>query len=459
MERRHFIKIGGIGATASTVIFPVMAENNKISKDYITEIKRKTPIKGNYDVVVCGAGPAGVTAAISAARSGASTLLVELHGCLGGVWTSGLLSWILDQNNKTGILKQIIDELTIRNAVCPIPTGASLSFDVEEMKLLLEELCINAGVDICLHTRVVDTIKVKDNQLAYIITESKSGREAWGGKIFIDATGDGDLAAMAGCNFDYGDSNNNFAAQPFSLLALIGGVSFDKIKEYTRWKEDIGSGSKKRLLELIKKGGYDPSYNSPGLYPIRDDLFMLMANHEYGFTGYNSKHLTQATLHARKEIHQIIQSLRNTGDAWKNIKLIATAEQIGIREGRRIHGLYTITSQDVVDGKRHKDAVCRATFGIDVHSVHREHEKGDGYNRGLKSQPYDIPLRALISKDVNGIMMAGRCISGDFLAHASYRVTGNASQMGEAAGKVAAKAALTKCLPQDIQWSDTEILK
>jgi hypothetical protein len=322
------------------------------------------------------------------------------------------------------------------------------------MKLLLEEYCLDAGVDIRLHMRVVGTVINRKKRLTHIFTESKSGREAWTGKIFVDATGDGDLAALAGCKFDYGDPENNFVAQPFSLLAMIGGVQFCEIKSIVRWAEDTGSGSKKRLLSLIQSGGFDPSYQNPSIFPIRNDLFLLMANHEYGVNGTNTADVSKATFQARKEISQIIKALKKTGGAWKDIRLIATAEQIGIREGRRIHGLYTVTAQDIVEGRRHNDAVCQATFGIDVHSINKAHENATGYNRGLKSQPYDIPLRALIAKDVNGLMMAGRCISGDFLAHSSYRVTGNSVPMGEAVGKVAAKAVLTNQLPQNVELSE-----
>lgn len=453
MKRRTFIHLG---ALSPAIAFPQFhgEEDSLANSSYVLEKRTKTAVKGAYDVIVCGAGPAGVVAAIEAGRNGARTLLVETHGCLGGTWTSGLLSWILDQKNKSGILREIIDELKSRNAVCPIPMASSLSFDVEEMKLLLEELCVNAGVHIQLHTRVVGTYVDKSKNLTHILTESKSGREAWRGKIFIDATGDGDLAALAGCGFSYGESTDDPNAQPFSLLAFIGGIRFEEVRDYVRWIEDVGSASKKRLLNLIQSAGYDPSYKSPGIYPVREDLFMLMANHEYGYKGFNAEHVTQATLHARKEVNQIIKVLRGTGGVWKDLRLISTAEQIGTREGRRIHGLYTVTIDDLAEGHRHEDAVCRVTFGIDVHSVLRTHEDNGGFNRGVYSKPYDIPLRALIAKDVNGLMMAGRCISGDFLAHSSYRVTGNAALMGEAAGKVAAEAALTNKLPQQIPWSN-----
>lgn len=170
--------------------------------------------------------------------------------------------------------------------------------------------------------------------------------------------------------------------------------------------------------------------------------------------------MTKATLQARAEIHTIINGLQSLGGRWKNIRLIATAEHIGVREGRRIHGMYTVNTDDLIKGVRHDDAVCRVTFGVDVHSVSRSEDNIDvGYNRGIKVKPYDIPLRALIAKDVGGLMMAGRCISGDFIAHSSYRVTGNAVTMGQAVGRVGAVAVAKKKLPQSVTWNETGLAK
>jgi hypothetical protein len=144
-------------------------------------------------------------------------------------------------------------------------------------------------------------------------------------------------------------------------------------------------------------------------------------------------------MQGRREVNEIVRGLRSLGEPWSDLRLVATAEQIGVREGRRIHGLYTVTAEDLIQGKRHEDAVCRVTFGVDVHSTSLNHDtQGKGYSRGVKSKAYDIPMRALIAKDVEGLMMAGRCISGDFISHSSYRVTGNSVPMGEAAGIAAA---------------------
>lgn len=462
MNRRKFITASSIGAALiGTSSFSLLGNTGHEKNPDIIKENKNTHIIDKYDVVVGGAGPAGIAAAISAGRSGAKILLLEAHGCLGGVWTAGLLSWILDQSNKGGIMAEIRKRLVEMDAQCELPTGNILSFDVEKMKLLLEEMCLESGVDILFHTSVVDVVKNDKNLLTHVITESKSGRQAWEGKVFIDTSGDGDMAALAGCGFDFGSPIGQW--QPMSMLALVSGVHFDEIEPYVRYAGDKGQNSKHRLAELIQSGGHIPSYKKPGLYPISKDLYMMMANHEYEYKGFDARDVTKATLSARSELHKIINALKSHGGIWNNIRLVATAEQIGVREGRRIHGLYTLTSEDLIQGASFEDAICRVTFPVDVHSTTRVNEeknvkkKGRSYDEGVKAQPYDIPLRSLIAKDVSGLMMAGRCISGDFIAHSSYRVTGNAVAMGEAAGKVSAIAVRKNKLPEQVSIKEVDL--
>ena len=162
------------------------------------ENERDIPVVEETDVVVCGGGPAGA-AAVIAARQGARTRLIELHGCLGGVWTTGSLSWIIDSANKPGLMAEITSRLDARDARrTRVEGGKNYSYDVEEMKLLLDEMCAEAGVDVRLLTRVVGAARDSENRLSVVITESKSGREAWTASAFVDATGDGDLGALAG---------------------------------------------------------------------------------------------------------------------------------------------------------------------------------------------------------------------------------------------------------------------
>jgi hypothetical protein len=460
MERRKFIKRGTMSSIilGAPIFFPSCRIKTEYREGFIQEETRDVKITGTYDVIVCGGGPAGVAAAVEAARNGAKTLLLEVNSCLGGVWTSGLLSWIMDHENKKGIMRELENRLLRAGAKAPVDTGKNLAFDVEQMKLILEIMCHEAGVEILLHTRVAAVKKNIENRITHVITESKSFREAWEGKIFIDATGEGDLAALCGCGYDFG-SEEDGSFQPMSLLMLVTGLEFKDIEKFVRWVDDKGSSSKKHLLQEMARAGIKPSYSNPSIFPVHNDLFMIMTNHQYGFSGFNSHDVTKATLMARKEIHIIVDGLRSLGYPWSNIRIVATANQIGIREGRRIHGLYKVTKEDLIAGVCHPDAVCRVTFGVDVHSVKKEHESEAAYNHGIKSRPYDIPLRALIAKDVKGLMMAGRCISGDFISHSSYRVTGNAVPMGEACGKVSAIASRTGRLPQEVRWNETGINK
>lgn len=420
--------------------------------DQLLEDARQTRVAGQSDVLVCGGGPAGIAAAIAAARAGARVQLLELAGCLGGIWTAGMLTKILDSENKEGIMREILDAMVARGGDTARNTKGS-TYDPELMKVVLEELIIEAGVRVQLHTQLVGALVDDQNRLVAAVTESKSGRQAWLAERFIDCTGDGDLAAHAGCQFDLG-SGPDCACQPMSMMALLSGIDPNSVSDFSR---DVkGPSAKSDFLNYLKSLGINPSYGSPTLRHIRGDLFSLMANHEYGVSAFDAGQVTEATFRARREIHSIVNKLRQVGSPWSETVVVATAEQIGIREGRRIRGRYTITGDDIVSGLRHEEAVCRAKFGFDVHNVF-----SDGSNpeeakrfRAAGAKAYDIPLPALIAKDVDGLMMAGRCISGDFLAHSSYRVTGNSVPMGEAAGLVSAVSLRKGVLPHELSWKD-----
>lgn len=413
---------------------------------YITKSERVLPVANDVDVIICGAGPAGVAAAVTAARAGVKTRLIELRGCLGGVWTAGMLTWLFEMD-KAGLAMEIGHKLDARNA----RYGGGYyqySYNIEEMKLLCEELCLESGVDIRLHTRVVGT-EVKNGRLAAIITESKSGREAWGATNFIDCTGDGDLAAFAGCEFDLGGPKGEM--QPWTLMGTITVKDIDKIKDFVYNYKGTGECRKtqERLKKVLLSAGIETSYGHPTIFQLNDSLCALMVNHEYGYSALNADDLTKATLNARKELHRVVKGLQSLGDKWEGISLAATADQIGIREGRRIKGLYQLTRDNLMEGAVFHDGVCTVSFNVDIHSPNPEKDKGLSTEQ---VKPYQIPYRSLVAKDVNGLLMAGRCISGDWIAHASYRVTGCAVAMGEAAGAAAALSAHSGILPNKLEW-------
>jgi hypothetical protein len=451
-DRRLFLKTSLASALGAPLIS--QAQTQATASGMYHEAARDLPINTDADVIVCGAGPAGVTAAISAARAGAKVRLFEVHGALGGVWTSSLLGYLLDFD-KPGFNVELVRRLRERDAI----NGGGmngLSYQPEEMKLLLEELCAAAGVKVQLHTRVAAAYR-EGRSLTTIVTESKSGRQAWKAPVFIDTTGDGDLGAQAGCEFEIG-REKACPCQPMTMYALLVVKDVARIADCIHGTGDGGRHvGPKAFQDTLKRAGVTPSYGHACLFPIQGNLVLLMANHEYGINATDAAQVTEATLRARGEIHQIVRGLHKLGGPWEGLQVAATPEQIGIRDGRRIKGRYVMTSEDLVKGTEQTDAVVRATFPVDIHALSAADNKKSAYsNAGVKTKPYDIPLRALIARDVDGLMMAGRCISGDFIAHASYRVTGNAVAMGEAAGATAAVAAKNKTAPHDVPWSEVQ---
>jgi len=452
--RRHFLRAATFGAVAPEMIRADEAAKAPVAAGSIfAEPALSLPLVTDTDVIVCGAGPAGVSAAITAARTGAKVRLFEWRGCLGGVWTAGLLGYLLDFD-KPGFAQELarkLDERGFRRGT----SAKSICYEPEGMKLLLEDLCAEAGVKIQLHTKVAAAYR-DGRRLTTLVTESKSGRQAWRAPIFIDTTGDGDLGAQAGCQWEIGQAQD-CPCQPMSLNALLVVKDVAALEPYIHASDPSKKDnlSKDAFLAEIKRAGLFPSYSKPTLWQVRDNLLLVMMNHEYGIKPFDAAQVTEATVHARSELHRIVESLRKLGGPWDGIQIAATAEQIGVRDGRRLRGRYVVSEADVTTGARHEDAVVRPTFGIDIHALTSDHNKVAAFtNRGLKVKPYDIPLRALIASDVDGLMMAGRCISGDFIAHASYRVTGNATAMGEAAGVVAALAAQSKRLPHEVEWTE-----
>lgn len=456
MHRRSFFRRAFAGSAA--VPFLAKAGDEPGTEKVFGEPARKLPLREDADVIVCGGGPAGVAAAIAAARAGARTRLFEVHGCLGGVWTAGLLTYIFDFN-KPGLTRELVGKLDERGARRS-KNPDRFTYEPDSMKLLLEELCGEAKVKIQLHTRVAAAYR-DGTRLGTVVTESKSGREAWRAPVFIDATGDGDLGALAGCGWEVGEGGVDCPCQPMTLNALAVVRNVEALGDCISFYQDDQRHlpAVEAFKSEIARAGLEASYGHPTLFHVRDNLLLVMINHEYGVKAFDAAEVTEATIRARAEVFRIVRGLQQLGGRWEGIQVAATAEQIGVRDGRRIRGRYTVTREDLVTGIRHPDAVARATFGVDIHAATQAKNRTETISHGgFRTKPYDIPLRALIAKDVDGLMMAGRCISGDFIAHASYRVTGNAVAMGESAGAVAALAARSGRLPHEIDWTEASQL-
>jgi hypothetical protein len=413
------------------------------------------PLVEDADVIVCGAGPAGIAAAITAARAGAKVRVFEWRGCLGGVWTAGLLGYLLDFD-KPGFNQELLKRLDERDMRRGTSKG-NVVYEPEGMKLLLEEMFVEAGVKFQLHTRVSGGISRRET--THDDRDGvKSRADRRGGRRFHRHDGRWRSRGTRGMQFRVWRGGllpvPADVAQCAARLQRRGGIA-----AFHSWlRSQPGRRHRqRRVFEGDPAWGHFPSYSKPTLWQVRDNLLLVMMNHQYGVPCFDAAKITEATVQARAELHKIVNGLRKLGGPWEGLQIAATAEQIGVRDGRRIAGRYTVNKDDLIAGARYDDAVVRPTFPVDIHALSKEANKTAAYsNAGVKVKPYDVPLRALIAKDVDGLMMAGRNISGDFIAHASYRVTGNSVAMGEAAGVTAALAAATKRMPHEVPWSEGE---
>lgn len=403
---------------------------------------------GEYDVIVCGGGPSGVAAAVSCARKGASVLLVEQGGCLGGFWTRGLLTWLIDTFEKGDLLDEVMQRLTEEADGRSFPNMPRFTADTEKTKLVFERLCGEAGVNVLYHTMLSDVV-TENARIKAILTESKSGHVYYTGKMFIDATGDGDLSCFAGAKYEIG--NEDGKTQPMSLIAHVGGVDADGFLPYDS-RYTPNKQAKAAILDDMKRVGIDPSYRAPliALLSEKYQTFGFMANHEYK-SGLDSVQLTQATIEAREEIHAVTDALRSCGGIWNDLHVVSTADMIGVREGRRIRGLYKLTAEDVKCGRSFDDGICTVGFMTDVHDLSKDGGEKERAKYGKDHPPYQIPARSLISADLENLLMAGRCISGDFVAHSSYRVAGPAFRTGEVSGLIAAFCVNNGIKPAEIE--------
>lgn len=408
---------------------------NTSTSPTVLESARPIPVVRETDVLVCGGGPAGIAAAFTAARAGARVLLLERHPFLGGVWTAGALTIIIDSEHKDGLNRELRQRLEARNEVMYCKQWPDWPvYGVEAMKTLLDEMIEETGIEVQFYTSVAAVAR-EGRRVTGVYTESKSGREFIKAKVIIDTTGDGDVAAQAGCAFEYGRPKDG-KVQPMTLYGRIGGYTGDTIHIQP-------------LLDIARRAGTDPSYGDVTLFPQpgQPGVFMLMATHLYG-SALDVRNLTRAELQGRKEIRQLIELYRkHAGPDWQSVYLIDTGPYLGVRESRRIMGRHYLTVEELQSAKKFDDGICHVRFMADIH--HPDPREGSGLTHVFFPY-YDIPFGCLVARDVDNLMMAGRCISGDHIAFASYRVTGDAVAMGEAAGLAATIAVKDGVDPYDI---------
>lgn len=399
-----------------------------------------------FDVIVAGGGFAGSVAALAAARAGAKVLLFDKSNCLGGAAVNCLVNpfmpyWTLDPETKerqilsAGIFAEIVQDMEALGGMHP----ASKMFNEEYLKLLLNRKLTEAGVALLFHSTLIG-VDEEDGHLASVTVSNKSGLQVYEASVFIDATGDGDLAVLSGCPYHVGRPEDGLC-QPMTLCFRLDGIDKKRF-----WQE------KPAMQKLYKEYQQQGRIRNP-----REDILVFDMPQEH-VLHFNTTRIvrknpvdaidvTAAELEAREQVFEVFCFLRDNFASCKNAQLLMTAAEIGVRESRMIEGEYILTQEDLLAFTKFEDSIAACNYDIDIHNPSGS---GTSHYYFPHGEYYTIPYRCLTPKGTDNLLVAGRCISSTHEAQASYRIMPTCATLGQAAGCAAAMAVKKQCGVKEI---------
>lgn len=404
-------------------------------------------VSREVDVLVAGGGPAGVAAAIAAARSGARTLLIEQRGFLGGMGTVALVpAFCPYSDGEKAVVRGIGLELLDRMKDGCEPEfrerfGAELDWvpiDPEVLKRVYDEAVAESGAEVLLHTIASQTVMDETGRrINGVVIVNKSGRSLIRAATVIDTTGDADLAALAGAPFHKGGESGDLQAA--TMCYLLANVDRKRFEQYR-----IESGDTDQIHQAVQQAQADGNLpqgrdSVSGLSWVADYLVGVNFGHVFGIDGSRAEDLTRGAIEGRKLVLRQLEFFRAYVPGFEHAHLVSTGEQIGIRETRRIVGDYVLTQDDFMNMASFPDDIARNSYFIDIHMARSSgamhiHHLPPGKSHG-------VPYRCLLPVGLDNVWVAGRAASSDRVVQGSLRVMPNCFAMGQAAGMAAAMAA------------------
>ena len=457
---RRLFALGAVGAPAA-LAQRGGSPSQPMPADYVTEPAKRIPVRAHVDVVVCGGGPAGIGAAIAAARSGAKTLLLENLGSLGGAGSNAIMNRLgpfHDQEKMIigGIPMEVLQRLvTLKGAIMPRPVVWTREtnnrpeywapFDPEILKFVLDRMTAEAGVKVLFNARVVGAI-VNGDRAEGVYIESKSGREAVRAGIVIDTTGDGDVAAWAGAPHEKGRSGDTWM-QPVTVLYKVHNLDREKARS-------VLASQKQNIIAAARAQGEEiPHFLTAGTDNfLRPDETYYNEDQIHGADGTNVEDMTKAWIEARRMIWEEFNFAKRHVPGYENAYVALTSSLLGVRETRRIIGDYMLTAGDVLGARKFSDAVYRYACYVDLHKVMRPGTPESAVAQRIPAPgtSYDVPYRCLVPKRIENLLVAGRCFSASHEALASARPMPSCMAMGQAAGAAAAMCAERGIAPRKL---------